>query len=94
MGELRLRSRRFEGMDGRRRHLCGIGGAGELANNYETESYFTIDAKIAYETERYAAAINVKNLTGEEYFVPYNYFNGRVAPGDDRAVYGTLKYKY
>ena len=66
----------------------------ELGQPYETDSFFTIDAKIGYESEHYVAAINVKNLTGEEYFVPYNYFNGRVAPGEDRAVYGTLKYRY
>jgi iron complex outermembrane receptor protein len=65
-----------------------------LGQPYETDSFFTIDAKIGYESEHYVAAINVKNLTGEKYFVPYNYFNGRVAPGEDRAVYGTLKYRY
>ncbi len=66
----------------------------DLANLYEADSYYTVDAKIAYENEAFAAAINVKNLTGEEYFVPYSYFGGRVAPGEDRAVYGTVKYKY
>ncbi len=66
----------------------------DLPNLYRTPGYFTVDAKIAYEAEHYKAAFNVKNLTGEEYFVPYNYFNGRVAPGADRSFYGTLAYKY
>ncbi len=66
----------------------------DLGNLYEADSYFTVDAKIAYENEAFTAALNVKNLTGEEYFVPYSYFGGRVAPGEDRAVYGTVKYRY
>ena len=64
------------------------------ANKFTTQSYFTIDAKIAYENEKFKAAFNVKNLTGESYFVPYSYFGGRVAPGDERAFYGTLAYKF
>jgi iron complex outermembrane receptor protein len=66
----------------------------DLANVYKTSGYFTVDAKIGYENETYAASLNVKNLTGEEYFVPYAWLGGQVAPGADRAVYGTLVYKY
>ncbi len=61
---------------------------------FETGSYFTVDAKVAYDTETFSAAFNVKNLTDEEYFVPYSYFGGRVAPGPDRTYYGTVVYRY
>jgi iron complex outermembrane receptor protein len=61
---------------------------------FQTESYFTVDAKVAYDTEQFSAALNVKNLTDEEYFVPYSYFGGRVAPGADRTFFGTVIYRY
>jgi iron complex outermembrane receptor protein len=64
------------------------------ANLYKTESYFTVDAKVGYEAKRFSASFNVKNLSGEEYFVPYAFLGGQVAPGDDRTYYGTLVYKY
>lgn len=63
-------------------------------NLYKTPGYFTVDAKIAYETEHWRASFNVKNLTGEKYFVPFLWFGGQVAPGDGRAFYGTLAYRY
>jgi len=63
-------------------------------NLYETESYHTVDAKIAYETKNFVASFNIKNLTEEEYFVPYAFLGGQVAPGDDRAYYGSVAYKY
>ncbi|NJO55712.1 MAG: TonB-dependent receptor [Rhodospirillales bacterium] len=66
----------------------------DLANQFATGDYFTVDAKIAYENQHMKAAVHVKNLTGEDYFVPYSFFGGRVAPGDDRAVFGSLAYKF
>jgi len=66
----------------------------DLANTYDSDAYFTIDAKIAYESQHYLASLTVKNLSGEKYFTPYSYFGGRVAPGDDRALYGTIAYRY
>lgn len=66
----------------------------DAANLYKTEAYFTVDAKIGYETEKFRASFNVKNLTGEEYLVPYAFLGGQVAPGDERAYYGTIVYKY
>ncbi|CCE02194.1 TonB-dependent siderophore receptor [Bradyrhizobium sp. STM 3809] len=63
-------------------------------NLYKTPGYFTVDAKIAYETEHWRASFNVKNLTGQKYFVPFTWFGGQVAPGDGRAFYGTLSYRY
>lgn len=66
----------------------------DFANVYETDGYFTVDARIGYEDERFRASLNVKNLTGEDYFVPYAWFGGQVAPGPERAFYGTFAYKY
>jgi len=66
----------------------------DSANVYQTDGYYTVDAKIGYENERISASFNVKNLTNEQYFVPYTWFGGQVAPGDDRTYYGTLVYKY
>lgn len=62
----------------------------DAANVYETNGYVTVDAKIAYNDEMYSAALAVKNLTNEKYFVPFNYYGGRVAPGEDIAVYATF----
>ena len=53
-------------------------------NLYKAPGYFTVDAKIAYETEHWRASLNVKNLTGEKYFVQFPWFGGQVAPGDGR----------
>jgi iron complex outermembrane receptor protein len=66
----------------------------DSANVWKTEPYFTVDAKIGYENEQFAATFNVKNLTDEFYFEPYPWFEGQVAPGADRQFYGTLVYKY
>lgn len=66
----------------------------DLANQFRADSYFTFDSKIAYENEYFAALFSVKNLTGEKYFVPFVYYGGRVAPGDERAVYGAVTVKF
>lgn len=63
-------------------------------NLWITQGYYTIDAKIAYEDQRYKLAITAKNLTGEEYFTPYTWFGGQVAPSAPRAVYGQLAVKF
>ncbi|UFZ02739.1 TonB-dependent siderophore receptor [Bradyrhizobium ontarionense] len=64
------------------------------ANLYKTSGYFTIDSKIAYDDPRYHVSLTFKNLTNEKYFVPYAYFDGRVAPGEGRTVYGKLALKF
>jgi iron complex outermembrane receptor protein len=64
------------------------------ANLYKTAGFATVDAKIAYEHEHFAASVDVKNLLGAHYLVPFNYYGGRVAPGDERAVYGKVAVKF
>ncbi|MEQ1614430.1 MAG: TonB-dependent siderophore receptor [Hyphomicrobiaceae bacterium] len=66
----------------------------DIANLYKTGGFYTLDAKVAYENDRYKAAFHAKNLTGQEYFMPYSWFGGQVAPGDARAFYGTFALKY
>lgn len=63
-------------------------------DQYKTPGYFTIDTKVGYETEHIRASFNIKNLTDEKYFVPFAWLGGQVAPGDRRAFYGTVAYKY
>lgn len=63
------------------------------ANVYETSGYYTVDAKIGYDDEDISASLAVKNLTDRDYFAPYNYFGGRIAPGEPLSVYGTFAVK-
>jgi iron complex outermembrane receptor protein len=63
-------------------------------NLYKTPGFYTVDAKIAYDTAHWTASFNIKNLTGEKYFVPYPWFGGQVAPGDGRAFFGKVAYKF
>ena len=63
-------------------------------NRWRTAGYYTLDAKIAYETKKFRAAFIVKNLTGEEYYTPYTWFGGQVAPGAPRSFYLQTSYKF
>jgi iron complex outermembrane receptor protein len=64
------------------------------ANVFKTEGYFTVDSTIAYESKHFDASISVKNLTGENYYVPFVYYGGRVAPSDDRSAYARIAFKF
>ncbi len=66
----------------------------DLADVYQTKGYFTVDANLGYVKDNFAASITVKNLTGEHYFVPYNYYGGRVWTGDPRSVAGKVSWKF
>ncbi|WP_439815348.1 TonB-dependent siderophore receptor [Zavarzinia sp. CC-PAN008] len=66
----------------------------DSANTWSTGAYFTVDAKIGYEVENVRVSLAVKNLTGEEYFTPYTWFGGQVAPGEPRMVYGQVGYRF
>jgi iron complex outermembrane receptor protein len=63
-------------------------------NLFKTDGYHTFDAAIAYETKHFKLATTVKNLTGEDYFQPYNYFAGRTAPAAGPAAYVNISLKY
>ncbi len=66
----------------------------DAANLYKTPGYYTVDAKIGYDSAHWTASFNIKNLTGEKYFVPYNWLGGQVQPGDGRAFFGKVAYKF
>ena len=66
----------------------------DALNRWRTDGYYTVDAKIAYETKKFRAAFIVKNLTGEEYYTPYTWFGGQVAPGAPRSFYLQTSYKF
>ena len=65
----------------------------DLTNIYKTKAYATIDARIGYDAEDFAAGVSLKNLTDESYFIPFNYFNGRIAPGDPLQVFASFTLK-
>lgn len=63
-------------------------------NRWKTDGYTIVDARVAYETRKVRASLTVKNLADEEYYTPYTWFGGQVAPGAPRAVYGTLSFLF
>lgn len=66
----------------------------DLANMYETDGYFTVDANISYKKDNFSASLTAKNITGEEYYVPYNYYGGRIAPGEARGIFGKVAWTF
>ena len=66
----------------------------DLANRFFTDSYVTVDAKLAYTTDAFTLTASAKNLLDEDYFVSHYYLGGRVARGDERAFYLTLSHTY
>ncbi len=62
-------------------------------NQWKTGGYYSVDAKIGYENQHIRAAVSAKNLTNNQYFVPYSWFGGQVAPGAPLMVYGHLSFK-
>ena len=67
-----------------------------LSNNnaFKAGGYHSFDAALAYETRRFKWAATVKNLSDEQFFQPYGYFDGRVATSQGRAAYLTFSMRY
>jgi len=65
-----------------------------IDNRYITPGYVIFDAKIAYETDRWSFAVFGRNLTDRRYFIPYPYFQGRVASGEPLTVFTALTLKH
>ncbi len=63
-------------------------------NRFKTAGFHSFDAALAYETGHFKLAATVKNLTGEHYFQPYDYFDGRVIPTAGASAFVTLSVKY
>lgn len=66
----------------------------DTANNFKADSFYTVDAAIAYQTPRYNIGLTIKNLTNQDYFQFYNYFGSRVAPDTGTTAYLTAAFKY
>jgi iron complex outermembrane recepter protein len=66
----------------------------ELGAVWRTPGYATLEAKIAYQYEGWNMALIGRNLTDRQYFVPYQYLSGRVAPGDGRTVFASASRKF
>ncbi|NOT65386.1 MAG: TonB-dependent siderophore receptor [Methylotenera sp.] len=64
------------------------------STQYKTESYHTVDASLAYKTDRFNLGLTVKNLTNQDYYQYYNYFGGRVRPDAGTSAYLSASFKY
>ena len=56
-------------------------------NLFKSDSYYTFDASIAYQYQRYKLAATVKNLTNEFYYQSFGYLGGRVAPAQGTSAF-------
>lgn len=56
-------------------------------NRFQTPGYHSLDAAIAYEHQGVKLQLSAKNLSDEQYFLPYGYFGGRVAPSGGPLVF-------
>jgi iron complex outermembrane receptor protein len=63
-------------------------------NLWQTAGYYTVDAKIGYETDKIRAVLSAKNLTNNQYLLPYSWLGGQVAPGAPLSVYGQFAFKF
>jgi iron complex outermembrane receptor protein len=61
-----------------------------LDNQFFTPGFVTFDARLAYDFENYTFALVGKNLTDRRYFIPYPFFQGRVAPGEPLTVLASI----
>ena len=66
----------------------------ELGNGFTTPSFITFDAAATYSLDDWTFALTGKNLTDQRYYLPYQYLQGRVAPGEERAVYATISRRF
>lgn len=57
---------------------------------WRVPGYVTVDARIGYRWQNFNLSVTAKNLADTKAFVPYPYFDGRVAPLAGRSVYATL----
>lgn len=62
--------------------------------DWKTDGYFTVDTKLGYENKKLHTSLSIKNLTGEKYYTPYNWFGGQVAPGAPRSIHARIGYKF
>lgn len=66
----------------------------DLRNTYKSDGYVTADAAVRYKNEDFSASLNIKNITDEKYYVPYQYLIGGVAAAPGRTVYLTVSRRF
>ena len=66
----------------------------DLKNAYRTEGYMTADAAVRYRAEDFSASLNIKNITDEKYYLPYQYLVGGVATAPGRSVFLTVSRRF
>ena len=67
----------------------------ELGKTYKTKPYIVADAAIRYKNDDgFSVNLAMKNLTDEEYYLPYQYFTGSSAAAPGRSVYLTLSQRF
>ena len=64
------------------------------ANSAFTPGYITFDARAAYTWRNYTLAIVGRNLSNQQYYLPYPYLDGRVMPAEGRTVFASLSAKF
>lgn len=57
-----------------------------------TDGYFVMDALLGYETQRWDASINIRNLFDEEYYGTC-LARGDCFPGEERSIVGRVRFK-
>lgn len=60
------------------------------SGQWKTPGYVTLDSKVAYRWDNFNFMVTAKNLTNEKGYMPYPFFEGRVAPLPGRVVYGAM----
>lgn len=66
----------------------------DLRNEFFTPGFVTFDARIGYEDEKWSVAVVGKNLANRQYFLPYPYAQGRVAPAEPLTVLAVATLKH
>jgi iron complex outermembrane receptor protein len=68
---------------------------GDAANTYATPSATVFDAQLSYRMGPATFALNVKNLTDKQYWVPSRYFGGgQVTPAAPRSIAATARVEF
>ena len=68
--------------------------AGDLGNNFFTESYEVVDAQASYRRERFEVNVGIENLFDSDYFVPNLFGDGNVGVSEPFTVTASVKVRY
>lgn len=63
-------------------------------NVFVADAFYTVDAAVSYEIDRYRFGATIKNLTNNDYFQYFGYFDGRVQPSQGTTAFLTAAVKF